>query len=67
MQNFDTKKVYTLQILIPGRMNPITDLVVPGDHLEEMINDCKSNYPSFKKIVVYDAETKEAVGIIKPE
>ena len=64
--NFDKKKVYTLQSLVPG-MVPITDLVVPGDHLEETINDCKSNYPYFKKIVVYDAETKEAVAIIKPE
>ncbi|MDO5445915.1 MAG: hypothetical protein Q4F31_09895 [Eubacteriales bacterium] len=65
MLSFDTTKNYTLQILLPGLV-PITDNFVPGNLLRFVIEDYKRIYPDCKKIVVYDAYSKECVGIIKP-
>ncbi|MDO5445981.1 MAG: hypothetical protein Q4F31_10225 [Eubacteriales bacterium] len=65
MSSFDTTKNYTLQIIRPGLL-PVTDGFVPGNMLDSVIEDYKRVYPDFKKIVVYDAYSKECVGIVKP-
>ncbi|MDO5445912.1 MAG: hypothetical protein Q4F31_09880 [Eubacteriales bacterium] len=64
MLSFDTTKNYTLQIILPDQL-PVTDSFVPGNMLDNVIEDYKRVHPDFKKIVVYDAYSKECVGIIK--
>lgn len=54
-----------LQIMLPGK-EPVKDIVVPGDKLEGTIEECKEFYPDFRKIFVFDADTKDGVAIIKP-
>ena len=64
MLNYDENKVYMLHILLPER-DPVTNVIVPGKHLKNTICEYEGLYPDFKKIVVYEADTKEAIGIIK--
>lgn len=62
---FDKSKVYMLYITFSGK-EPVSDIIVPGSRIEEVISEHKALYPDFKKIYVFDADTKEAVEIIKP-
>lgn len=61
----DRSKVYMLQVMLHEK-EPVKDIIVPGDRLEETLNEYKEIYPDFKKIYVFDADTKDGVAIIKP-
>ena len=63
MLNYDKNKVYMLYVTLPER-EPVTS-VVPGRNLEDAICEYKEYYHDFKKIVIYEADTKEAIEIIK--
>ena len=65
MAAFDKEKVYLLQVVGPG-MEVITDAVVPGDRIDRVIEEHKTLYPGFKRILVFDADTKDGVCIIRP-
>ena len=64
MIDYDKSKVYSLCIMHPEK-GSLTNAIVPGEHLEKTIEDYKGYYPDFKKIVVYEADTMEAIAIIK--
>lgn len=63
---FDQSRNYLLHILLPGQCRVLT-ATSPGEHLEDLIIDYQRMYPDYRKIVVYDDETHEAIGIIKNE
>lgn len=65
MASYDKSKVYMLQIILPGE-SPEKDIIVPGDKLEATIEEYKKTYPNYKKIYVFDADTKDGIAIIKP-
>ena len=64
MFSYDSGKVFMLQIFIPER-SPFTE-VVPGNELEAALAEYKNICPKLNKIAVYDADTREAVGIFRP-
>ena len=64
MLNLDSRKVYMIQAIFKGS-NPPFDTVATGEKVDSVINDIRNANPDFKKIVIYDADTKEAVGIIR--
>lgn len=64
MMTFDKNKVYMLQVFIPGTA-PVSDIIVPGAEMEKTIVETKNHYLFWKRIAIYEADTKEAVGIIK--
>ena len=65
MPEFDRKKVYLLQVYGAG-LNVLTDAIIPGDRIDGEIEELKSLYPDFKRIAVYEADTKEGVCMIRP-
>ena len=65
MTNLDPNKIYMLQVMLYD--TPPTDAgFVPGNSLDETIEEHKTMYPEYKRIIIYDADTKEAVSIIRP-
>ena len=65
MPEFDRKKVYLLQVYGAG-LNVLTEAIIPGDRIAGEIEEFKSLYPDFKRIAVYEADTKEGVCMIRP-
>ena len=65
MLNLDTHKIYMLQVMLPDSP-PLESIIIPGNKLNEAVREYKELYPNYKKIVIYDADTKEAVSIIRP-
>lgn len=65
MAAFEKEKVYLLQVLGPG-MGVITDAVVPGDRIDQVIEEHKTLYPDFKRILIFEADTKDGVCVIRP-
>lgn len=64
MLSVDPAKEYLMQITLNGTAETI-DEVVPGDRLDRAVEDARAKYPSFRRIVVYDADTKDAVAFIR--
>ena len=65
MAAFDKEKVYLLQVFDKG-LNVLTETVAPGDRIDQVIEEHKILYPGFRRIAIYDADTKEGVGVIRP-
>lgn len=64
MHHLDPYKVYLIQVHAPG-INPQNQEVCIGSKVDVTIQDIRNKYPDFKRIIVYDADTKDAVSIIK--
>ena len=65
MPAFDKEKIYLLQV-VDTDMHVLTDAVVPGDRIDQVIEEHKALYPGFKRILIFDADTKDGVCIIRP-
>ena len=65
MSDHITEKSYIVQVLcyVKGQVEYAT---VPESLLDATINEVKDKFPDLKKIVVYDADTKDVINIIKP-
>ena len=61
---YDENRVYLLNIHVTT-IDIVRDIIVPGAVLEDEIQRYTCLYPTYNKIVVYDAETKDAVRIIR--
>lgn len=65
MAAFEKEKVYLLQVL-NADLHVVTDAVVPGDRIGQVIEEHKTLYPDFKRILIFDADTKDGVCVIRP-
>ena len=65
MAAFDKEKVYLLQVYDTGS-HVLTETVVPGDRVDRVIEEHKTIYPGFKKILIFDADTKDGICVIRP-
>ena len=65
MPTFDKEKVYLLQVVGAG-MHILTDTVVPGDRIDQVIEEHKTLYPDAKRILIFDADTKDGICVIRP-
>ena len=57
MAEFDKEKVYRLQVYVTGT-HMLTETAVLGDRIDREIEEHKTIYPGFKKILIFDADTK---------
>ena len=64
MLHLEPNKVYSLQITFPDSANTVTEVAI-GSKVETAIKDAKNKYPTFRRIVVYDADTGDVVSWIK--
>ena len=64
MLNLEPNKVYTLQISFQDSAATMTETVI-GSKVETAVKDAKNKYPTYKRIVVYDADTGDVVTWIK--
>ena len=64
MLDLEPNKVFMIQIHAPGLETPVSELAT-GKNVGNAILDIKDRYPNFKRIVIYDADTKDAIRIIK--
>ena len=65
MPAFDKEKVYLLQVYDTGT-HILTETVVPGDRVDRVIEEHKTIYPGFRRIAIYDADTKDGICVIRP-
>lgn len=64
MAEFIDEKEYLINIFMSDGL-VINDIVMLGKDVESGITEIKKHKPSFKKIIVYDNETKDALRIIR--
>ena len=64
MLSLDNGKEYIIHVRFKGS-NPPYDTVASGESAESVIADIRRSLPEFQKIVIYEADTKEAVKIIR--
>lgn len=65
MIGINPNKVYKIQVYRKkGDMPPVE--IALGSKVEECISYWRAEHPDFRRIVVYDADTGDAVAIIKP-
>ena len=65
MPAFDKEKVYLLQVLGKG-MRILIDALIPGDKIGQVAEAYQHHFPAYKMILVFDAETKDSVCVIRP-
>lgn len=65
MAAFEKEKVYLLQVYDTGS-HVLTEAIVPGDRVDRVIEEHKTLCPDFKKIVIFDADTKDGICVIRP-
>lgn len=64
MRGLEPNKVFMIQVFVPELAAPVNELAA-GKYLESAVSDIKNRYPGFKRIIIYDADTKDAVRIIR--
>lgn len=64
MRFLEPNKTFMIQIHVPGLDRPIDEIAL-GRDVERAVLDAQNTYPDYKRIVIYDADTKDAIKIIK--
>lgn len=64
MPRFEADKQYSIMITLRDTAE-VMDMTVSGDEVERGIETAKAEHPAFKRIIVYDEETKDAVALIR--
>lgn len=64
MIEYEKGKYYLIYVLFPEASSAVTAAVI-RERVADTVCENKVLYPDFRKIVVYEAETRDAVAIIK--
>ena len=65
MLHLDPNRTFTIRVSLPGVLQDIDEIAL-GSRVERAVEDAKNRFPEYKRIVVFDSDTKDAVAIIKP-
>lgn len=64
VNNIDNNKLYIVQVY-GNTMDIIKEDIVTGAEVDDTVRVCRE-FTSWKMITVYDNETKQAVGLVRP-